>query len=559
MKKFLYVLALCLWLCGGAGMVQAAHLEGPWRYYDGDEIETGGVNVPQLVREHSADWPLFDMESRPAMGNQAKHIVLTVKISSQEPQKNVLLMMSSKQAVRIWVGEEMIFNRGSFYPQRFDEGAQPYLISLPKFSGEEQMAIEVYSHATDHLGIFNMFSVDTEHMQMAQLFYSDITLVLAIPVGIAIILIMFIYYYFNPQGWQKLYAYIILFMIVFTLWLFSASNVKCLFWSYPRLWWYSLSILAYMLPVFANLILVELLKDKTYAKMKYVLGANILLFAVAMTGELLGFHTMNRLMGIFYPLLAVGEGWAVYWCVRAAREGDALCRSVLLPAVAFTLLGVFDGVVGHFHLMPWHMYLTPLGIYAFLYFVIAILREQVRHEEILLKETAGLEHKAAMMQRKSETDALTGCWNRTKLKELLAEAIAGARSTDKPFGLLMLDIDYFKKINDTYGHDTGDAVLRAFATMVRKQLAPEHDCIRWGGEEFMILADITEREELLALAEKIRGQIAALPLAGYKITCSIGVTLWQTKKDTTDTLFRRVDGALYQAKNDGRNRVVYSE
>jgi len=232
---------------------------------------------------------------------------------------------------------------------------------------------------------------------------------------------------------------------------------------------------------------------------------------------------------------------------------------VLLPTAVFTLLGVFDGIGGRYHLLPWHVYLTPLGVYAFLYFVIIILREQVRHEKNLLRQTVGLEKEVAAVQRKSETDALTGCWNRNKLKELLATAVAVARKTGKPFGLLMMDIDFFKKINDSYGHDTGDAVLRSFATVVRQLLDNESDCIRWGGEEFLVLTNIQTLPELQALAEKIRLQVEQKPMAGHKITCSLGLTLWQTDSDTTAELFKRVDEALYQAKKSGRNKVVVGE
>ena len=162
-----------------------------------------------------------------------------------------------------------------------------------------------------------------------------------------------------------------------------------------------------------------------------------------------------------------------------------------------------------------------------------------------------------MMHMKSETDALTGCWNRNKLKKLLAKAVAKARKTGRPFGLLMLDLDYFKKINDSYGHETGDAVLRAFATLVRQLLEKDSHCVRWGGEEFLVLSDMGDLESLQELAEKIRRQVEITPLAGYKITCSIGITLWQTDtEDTTATLFKRGDDALYQAKGNGRNCVM---
>jgi len=539
------------------GTAQAAELDGSWHYYEftGEPFQ----GAPDFARQHMEEWPLFDIEIRPRFKPDTNRLLLAVKVNDNAPQKKILLFMTAKQAIRMWLGDEFLFSAGGFLPQKFDEGTQPYMLSLPEFSGEQVLVVELYANSAKDLGWFSMFSVDTEQVQMGRLFYSDIPLVLAAPVGIAIIFIMFIYYYFNPAGWKRLYGCITLFMVAFVLWIVCASNVKSLFWGWPMFWWYGLSILAYLLPITSNLVLVELLKGKKYARMKYVWGANVLLFVAAMMGEVAGLHTMNGFMPLFYLLLPLGEGAAIYWCILAAREGDVLCRAVLLPTGAFTLLGVFDGIAGHYHLLPWHMYLTPLGVYAFLYFVICILREQLRHEESLLHQTAGLEQEVAVMQLKSETDALTGCWNRNKLKDLLANAIAKARKKNNPFALLMMDIDYFKKINDGYGHDIGDAVLRAFATVVRQQLGKDKPCVRWGGEEFLVLINSGELAELQELAESIRRHVAATPMAGYKITCSIGIALWQNEKDTAAALFKRADSALYKAKNSGRNCVMVSE
>ena len=557
MGKIVYGLMLCLslWLGLAAGG-EAAQITGPWYYYELRQPLPPGQSVPAYVQENVGDWPVFDKDRRPLFRTDTERLLVAVPIQDLEPQKNVLLFLTAKQSVRLWLGDEFFFAAGDFQPQRFDEGSQPYMLSLPEFSGEQLLIMELYANSPRDLGWFSMFSLDTEQAQMAQLFFSDVPLVLAFPVGIAIIFIMFLYYYFNHPGWKRLYGYIILFMLVFVLWIVCASNVKILFWSWPVFWWYGLSILAYLLPITSNLILAELLKDKPYAHMNYVLAVNIGLFVVAMGGELMGLHSMNGLMGMYYLFLPIGEGLAVFWCIKAARRGDVLCKTVLLPTITFTLLGLFDGVGGRYHFLPWQVYLTPLGVYAFLYFVIIILREQVRHEKSLLQQTVGLEKEVAVMQRKSETDALTGCWNRNKLKDLLAGAVAGARKSGQPFGLLMLDIDYFKKINDSYGHDTGDAVLRGFANVVRHLLGKEAECIRWGGEEFMVLTRIQTLPELKELAEKIRQQVEKTPMAGHNITCSLGITLWQAGTDTTSQLFKRADTALYQAKHNGRNCIM---
>jgi len=560
MIKILYRILLFLGLCWGLmgyGDAQAAELEGPWHYYEfrGEPFSEG----PEYARQHVDEWPLFDLENRPHFAADTNRLLLAVKVNDTEPQKKIVLFMTAKQAVRMWLGDEFFFSAGSFLPQRWDEGSRPYLLSLPHFSGQQLLVIELYAYSSRDLGWFSMFSVDTEQVQLGRLFFSDIPLILSLPVGIAIIFIMCLFYYFNAEGWQRLYSYISLFMVVFVLWIVSAANVKNLFFDWPVFWWYSLSVLAYLLPITANLVLAELLKGKNYAHMKVVLGANVLLFGAAMLGECMGLHAMNGLMPAFYLLLPLGEGAAIYWCVLAAREGDDLCRAVLLPTLTFTLLGVIDGIAGHYHLLPWRMYLTPFGIYAFLYFVLCILREQVRYEDSLLQQTAGMEKEVAALLRKAETDALTGCWNRNKLKKLLVKAIAKANREGETFALLMLDIDYFKKINDSYGHDTGDAVLRAFATAVRYRAGKENPCIRWGGEEFLILTKNSDWDAVKNLAEEIRQHIANMPLAGQKITCSIGITRWRMEKDTTAALFKRVDDALYQAKHSGRNCVVVGE
>ena len=406
-----------------------------------------------------------------------------------------------------------------------------------------------------------MFYNGTEAAEIAGLFYSDIPMVLALPVGVAIITILLIGYYFNPQGWKRLYAYSVLFMAVFTGWLLMTSNVLGLLLG--RQWYifsyYALRVLAYLLPVAANLVIYELLKDKNYARMGLVIGAFALLGISAAAGQLLGYESLEGCMDYYYPLLGIGELPAIYWCIRAARQGDALCQAIIPAAVIFTLLGLFDGFSDFFAMQGWRVFLTPLAVYGFLYFVIYILREQLRQENKLQERIIGLEYEAVKAQARLEVDPLTGSYNRNKLKSLLLQGMTDYRQQQKGFAMLLLDIDFFKKINDSYGHETGDAVLRAFAMAVRQQLRKNQYCIRWGGEEFIVFVTMEGKDHVLQLAENIRQHVEATLLAGHKITCSIGVVFWEGEKDTADQLFKRADRALYQAKNQGRNCVCQAE
>ena len=404
-----------------------------------------------------------------------------------------------------------------------------------------------------------MLQTGKEVAEIAGLFYSDIPVVLALPVGAVIIIIMFILYYFNPQGWKKLYAYIVLFMAVFTVWLLMSSNVLEMLWGWQDINYYGLRLMAYFLPITANLVIYELLKGRSYAHMGWVLAAYSLLGTLAIGGQLMGYETLDGCMSYYYPLLGIGEPLAIYWCIKAAREGDILCKAVAPSAIAFTLLGLFDGFSDYFAMQGWRVFMTPLAVYAFLHFVIIILREQIRYEQKLQERIIGLEYEAIQAQAKLEIDPLTGSYSRKKLKSLLLQGMKNCRQQNKYFAMLLLDIDFFKKINDSYGHEAGDAVLRAFAMAVRQQLRKNQYCVRWGGEEFIVLSPNCGGDSIRQLAENIRQHVEATMLAGHKITCSIGIAFWQGEKDTADQLFKRVDRALYKAKNQGRNCVCMAE
>jgi two-component system cell cycle response regulator len=159
------------------------------------------------------------------------------------------------------------------------------------------------------------------------------------------------------------------------------------------------------------------------------------------------------------------------------------------------------------------------------------------------------------------TDGLTGLYNRRYMESHLATLVEQAAGRGKPLTLLVLDIDYFKSINDTHGHDAGDDVLREFATRVRKSIRGIDLACRFGGEEFVIVMPETDMAVAALVAERIRRRIAGEPFPieqGTKaldVTLSIGLAALSSN-DTGASILKRADQALYRAKRDGRNRVV---
>jgi len=162
----------------------------------------------------------------------------------------------------------------------------------------------------------------------------------------------------------------------------------------------------------------------------------------------------------------------------------------------------------------------------------------------------------AQLHRLSTTDSLTGAHNRRMFIDLLERELQRSRRYGAIFSLLMFDIDYFKRVNDRYGHDSGDRVLVEVVEVCRQTIRTTDTLARWGGEEFMVLLPLTESDEARSMGERLRKAIAHHDFADVdSLTVSVGVTSLR-QLDTMDILLKRVDKALYAAKEAGRNRVV---
>jgi len=173
----------------------------------------------------------------------------------------------------------------------------------------------------------------------------------------------------------------------------------------------------------------------------------------------------------------------------------------------------------------------------------------------------------ARLLRSGFTDVLTGWHNRRYLSVRIKEELARARRDGTRLVCLMLDVDHFKQVNDTWGHAAGDAVLRELAQRIELQVRASDIAARYGGEEFVVLLPNTEVSSASKLAERIRTEIAASPIVlpcgeSVTITASIGIAEVRPKRDEKDlktlgdSLIARADVALYAAKSAGRDRVV---
>jgi diguanylate cyclase (GGDEF)-like protein len=161
------------------------------------------------------------------------------------------------------------------------------------------------------------------------------------------------------------------------------------------------------------------------------------------------------------------------------------------------------------------------------------------------------------LQNLAVTDNLTGLYNRTKLDEVLNNELDRSKRFNYCFSFMFIDIDYFKMVNDTYGHQSGDDFLIEFTNLINNNSRSTDHFFRWGGEEFVMICPEVDKENILIHAEKLRQKIESYKFKsiGYK-TVSIGVTLSRSD-DIIDSLVKRADKALYMAKDSGRNQIVF--
>ncbi len=167
------------------------------------------------------------------------------------------------------------------------------------------------------------------------------------------------------------------------------------------------------------------------------------------------------------------------------------------------------------------------------------------------------------LDKAAKTDYLTGLKNRRQMSDEIDKLIKNYAVTNQSFAILLGDIDFFKKINDTFGHDAGDFILKYVSDVFMQNIRFIDSVSRWGGEEFLILVPGIKTSDAVSLANRIRLAVESTTIMyksnEIKVTITIGVAIFDDASDTKERLIKRADQALYRGKNSGRNKVYFEE
>ena len=304
----------------------------------------------------------------------------------------------------------------------------------------------------------------------------------------------------------------------------------------------SLSVILLMVPFF----IISFIQDR------YLIATLIILLLLTCGANVWfglkdQYHNKINLLGIFLTAIAAGislyqlEVIASYWSLLLV-----IALYLILPLKQAWIANiVFISII-----MPIAWHILEQGI------VLRFFSVLIGTSLFAFTSTREIYKQYYLLREQSITDSLTGLYNRSTLQSSLENALHQSDRSNTDMAILMIDIDHFKKINDQFGHDVGDIVLKKTGVFLNQSFRASDSVFRIGGEEFMALIYNTDKASAITVAEKVRKEFEQLPLIpNHTVTLSIGISILEPEMDWKQWM-KLGDENLYQAKDNGRNQVV---
>lgn len=290
---------------------------------------------------------------------------------------------------------------------------------------------------------------------------------------------------------------------------------------------------------------VRFVEEGFYLSIGLVL-LGVLVYALYFEPDLALVNVSLFSLHLWFPFIYIFVFLAYERLEALVRAGSLYALSVLLSIPVFLFPGAARTSLEGVNTLGL-AYLSEASIIAVLYFLTS-MKDDLRRTEL----------NAERMKRLAETDALTDILNRRGLEAIMEREIESAARHGDPLSLIVFDLDDFKALNDTYGHDSGDRALVNVTRTVGAHLRDGDHFARWGGEEFAVLTPKTGLEEACQLADRLRSVIEERePISEWRLSASFGVSTYR-RQDSGTALSKRADVALYRAKELGKNRTEAS-
>ena len=500
------------------------------------------------------DWQPYDYPALPPIPQGTKTVYLTWEIPETIPLfVNHILFTTTNQDAYVYLGNELIYMHGNWDDLTDTHGRTLHFLHINESLAGKQLTIMLHTGYANWLGSIDYFFIDSERSLIRKVSLTDAIYVASL--SIALSLIVFLVMDLIWRGIDRrrtMQLYLIAFLVSFILWTTGTSSFFSRMLGMPALWWEIHLMMLYIMPITFAKVIQEIVAP-TYTKhIQNAIIIYMVVFVTAAITEILGLDGYMNLLYLFYPILLTSCLVLIYTLFRSSWTQYPACRYGMVAMISLTIFVGIDALHFEYHRLAGILSMTIFSIYAVIPFVFFLIREQMLTDARLAQQNETLSKELQESQDEAVRDFLTGAYNRHQLEDGIANYSALANERGFAFSFAIFDVDHFKSVNDTRGHLGGDKVLRQIADTIHARIDRRHIFIRYGGDEFILLALHHDLAQMVAFCEELRKTLEAT-LGG--VTLSFGVSTWHGADDRMSALMERADRALYLSKEKGRNAV----
>ncbi|MGD9808939.1 MAG: diguanylate cyclase [Deferribacterales bacterium] len=551
---YVFILLICIAMSASAADIQ--DFSKGWEYRLGDDpswaLESGD---PAL-------WSQIDFPSNPEDRVDETNAWFRAELPENRWRAPALYIYSIDLIAQVYLDGKMIYQFGDMNPEGAGtfRGWPWHVISLPDDMGGKYLYVRVYSNYPD-IGLWGQIEIGSKHDLMKHIFRLGNLLRLIIG---SIALYMGLIFLISFTMWRKNIPNFFLGLLISTqgLDMMLSSQITQIYFFYPLTSQYLMAFCYFFLPVGVAAYIESIIGSGHFKLVRRVWQIFLIYLIASMLLPLSGAMNLSSFYMPFDKLYYFfGLPVLLIYTFNAARRNNIEAR-LLFAGYFIMVLSYMQSTLTAIGWLPWSESYTHLGIFIFLAMLCLITLKRYTHSKLLEDKNRELAETQLKLERKnseldvlSRTDALTKLHNRMYLDLLLENAIEKSKSSDSWFSVVMVDFDRFKIINDTYGHQTGDIILKTISGVLKASIREADHIGRWGGEEFLIILPDTDYHHAQIVAEKLRDAVASYCFEKIPSqTASFGVATY-AKGDKANTLLARADKALYMAKSNGRNNV----
>ena len=500
------------------------------------------------------DWQPYDYPALPPIPQGTKTVYLTWEIPETIPLfVNHILFATANQDAYVYLGNELIYMHGNWDDLTDTHGRTLHFLHINESLAGKQLTIMLHTGYANWLGSIDYFFIDSERSLIRKISLTDAIYIASL--SIALSLIVFLVMDLVWRGIDRrrtMQLYLIAFLVSFILWTTGTSSFFSRMLSMPALWWEIHLMMLYIMPITFAKVIQEIVAPAYTKHIQNAIIIYMVVFVTAAITEILGLDGYMNLLYLFYPILLVSCLVLIDTLLRSDWQQYPACRYGSVAMISLTIFVGIDALHFEYHRLAGILSMTIFSIYAVIPFVFFLIREQMLTDARLAQQNETLSKELQESQDEAVRDFLTGAYNRHQLEDGIANYSALANERGFAFSFAIFDVDHFKSVNDTRGHLGGDKVLRQIADTIHARIDRRHIFIRYGGDEFILLALHHDLAQMVAFCEDLRKTLEAT-LGG--VTLSFGVSTWHGADDRMSALMERADRALYLSKEKGRNAV----